>query len=85
MRAQYIDTKEIKLVNFIFAPFFLFFMDLRCRATTHYVFLFIIFSSLVLGRILVGTWNVGGSVPPNDLDIEDWLGKQEQADMYVLG
>lgn len=47
MRAQYIDTKEIK--------------------------------------ILVGTWNVGGSVPPNDLDIEDWLGKQEQADMYVLG
>lgn len=47
MRAQYIDTKEIK--------------------------------------ILVGTWNVGGNVPPNDLDIEDWLGKQEQADMYVLG
>lgn len=47
MRAQYIDTKDIK--------------------------------------ILVGTWNVGGNVPPNDLDIEDWLGKQEQADMYVLG
>lgn len=47
MRAQYIDTKDIK--------------------------------------ILVGTWNVGGNVPSNDLDIEDWLGKQEQADMYVLG
>uniref|UniRef100_A0A0D6QT90 Inositol polyphosphate-related phosphatase domain-containing protein n=1 Tax=Araucaria cunninghamii TaxID=56994 RepID=A0A0D6QT90_ARACU len=47
MRAQYIETKEIK--------------------------------------ILVGSWNVGGRLPPDDLDIEEWLGTNDPADMYVLG
>uniref|UniRef100_A0A0D9WJ31 Inositol polyphosphate-related phosphatase domain-containing protein n=1 Tax=Leersia perrieri TaxID=77586 RepID=A0A0D9WJ31_9ORYZ len=36
-------------------------------------------------RICVGTWNVGGKFPPNDLDIQEWLDKEEQADIYVLG
>lgn len=36
-------------------------------------------------RICVGTWNVGGKVPPDDLDIEDWLDTNEPADIYVLG
>ncbi|XVF29868.1 hypothetical protein REPUB_Repub16aG0007600 [Reevesia pubescens] len=36
-------------------------------------------------RIRVGTWNVGGKVPPDDLDIDDWIGINEPADMYVLG
>ncbi|KAL2334971.1 hypothetical protein Fmac_016184 [Flemingia macrophylla] len=36
-------------------------------------------------RICVGTWNVGGKLPPDDLDIDDWLGINEPADIYVLG
>ncbi|KAL1357783.1 hypothetical protein HN51_009653 [Arachis hypogaea] len=36
-------------------------------------------------RICVGTWNVGGKLPPDDLDIDDWLGVNEPADIYVLG
>ncbi|KAI3431944.1 IPPc domain-containing protein, partial [Psidium guajava] len=46
-RAQYINTKEIK--------------------------------------ICVGTWNVGGKLPPDDLDIDEWLNISEPADIYVLG
>ncbi|XP_020242212.1 type IV inositol polyphosphate 5-phosphatase 3-like [Asparagus officinalis] len=36
-------------------------------------------------RICAGTWNVGGKLPPDDLDIEDWLDLEEPADIYVLG
>ncbi|KAK7279784.1 hypothetical protein RJT34_24841 [Clitoria ternatea] len=36
-------------------------------------------------RVCVGTWNVGGKLPPADLDIDDWLGISEAADIYVLG
>ncbi|KAL5975509.1 Type I inositol 1,4,5-trisphosphate 5-phosphatase [Asimina triloba] len=35
--------------------------------------------------ICVGTWNVGGRLPPEDLDISDWLDVEEPADIYVLG
>ncbi|KAG7942898.1 hypothetical protein I3843_15G010900 [Carya illinoinensis] len=36
-------------------------------------------------RVCVGTWNVGGKLPPDDLDIDDWLNINEPADIYVLG
>ncbi|GLT45293.1 hypothetical protein SLA2020_191330 [Shorea laevis] len=36
-------------------------------------------------RICVGTWNVGGKVPPDDLDIYDWIDINEPADIYVIG
>uniref|UniRef100_A0A1D1XET1 Type I inositol 1,4,5-trisphosphate 5-phosphatase 1 n=2 Tax=Anthurium amnicola TaxID=1678845 RepID=A0A1D1XET1_9ARAE len=36
-------------------------------------------------RICVGTWNVGGKLPPDDLDIKEWLNMEEPADIYVLG
>ncbi|XP_027358254.1 type IV inositol polyphosphate 5-phosphatase 3-like isoform X2 [Abrus precatorius] len=36
-------------------------------------------------RVCVGTWNVGGKLPPDDLDIDDWLTVNEPADIYVLG
>ncbi|KAK7391208.1 hypothetical protein VNO78_19620 [Psophocarpus tetragonolobus] len=36
-------------------------------------------------RVCVGTWNVGGRLPPDDLDIDDWIGINEPADIYVLG
>ena len=35
-------------------------------------------------RVCVGTWNVGGKLPPDDLDTDDWLGINELADIYVL-
>ncbi|XP_073136837.1 type IV inositol polyphosphate 5-phosphatase 3 isoform X2 [Henckelia pumila] len=46
-RAQYIDTKEI--------------------------------------RVCAGTWNVGGNVPPDDLDLDGWLDIDDPADIYVIG
>ncbi|XP_042408772.1 type IV inositol polyphosphate 5-phosphatase 3-like [Zingiber officinale] len=47
LRAQYIDTKEL--------------------------------------RICAGTWNVGGQVPSDDLDIAKWIDMEEPADIYALG
>ncbi|KAL0366475.1 UNVERIFIED_CONTAM: Type IV inositol polyphosphate 5-phosphatase 3 [Sesamum radiatum] len=36
-------------------------------------------------RICAATWNVGGRVPPDDLDLDDWLDIDEPADVYVIG
>ncbi|XP_011074107.1 type IV inositol polyphosphate 5-phosphatase 3 [Sesamum indicum] len=36
-------------------------------------------------RICAATWNVGGRVPPHDLDLDDWLDIDEPADVYVIG
>ncbi|CAH9078468.1 unnamed protein product [Cuscuta europaea] len=36
-------------------------------------------------RVCVGTWNVGGKLPSDDLDLEGWLNIGKPADMYVLG
>ncbi|WJX66299.1 Type I inositol 1,4,5-trisphosphate 5-phosphatase, variant 2 [Trifolium repens] len=36
-------------------------------------------------RVCAATWNVGGKLPPDDLDIDEWLGVNEPADIYVLG
>ncbi|XP_072968210.1 type IV inositol polyphosphate 5-phosphatase 3-like isoform X1 [Typha angustifolia] len=36
-------------------------------------------------RVCVGTWNVGGRRPTDDLDIQEWLETEELADIYVLG
>lgn len=36
-------------------------------------------------RICTGTWNVGGRVPPAELDIDGWIDTLEPADIYVLG
>ncbi|PON52686.1 Deoxyribonuclease I [Parasponia andersonii] len=36
-------------------------------------------------RICIGTWNVGGKLPPDDLDIDEWLDTNDPADIYVLG
>ncbi|KAK8942047.1 Type I inositol 1,4,5-trisphosphate 5-phosphatase 1 [Platanthera guangdongensis] len=35
-------------------------------------------------RIFAGTWNVGGKLPPDDLEMKGWLGMAEPADIYVL-
>lgn len=36
-------------------------------------------------KIHVGTWNVGGRLPPEDLEIDDWVDIDEPADIYVIG
>ncbi|XP_057993474.1 type IV inositol polyphosphate 5-phosphatase 3 isoform X3 [Hevea brasiliensis] len=36
-------------------------------------------------RICIGTWNVGGKLPPDDLDIDEWIDIDEPADIYVFG
>ncbi|KAL1831258.1 hypothetical protein ACET3Z_000909 [Daucus carota] len=36
-------------------------------------------------RVHACTWNVGGELPPDDLDIEEWLNVREPADIYVIG
>nr|XP_019705066.1 type I inositol polyphosphate 5-phosphatase 1 [Elaeis guineensis] len=36
-------------------------------------------------RICIGTWNVGGKLPAEDLNIEEWLDKEKLADIYVFG
>ncbi|XXG77946.1 hypothetical protein AAC387_Pa08g1993 [Persea americana] len=36
-------------------------------------------------RVTIGTWNVAGRVPHEDLEIDAWLCMKEAADMYILG
>lgn len=41
---------------------------------------------LFLYRVTIGTWNVAGKIPDEDLEIDDWLCTEEQpADMYIIG
>ncbi|KAH8513950.1 hypothetical protein H0E87_006985, partial [Populus deltoides] len=36
-------------------------------------------------RVTIGTWNVAGRLPNEDLDIDCWLCTGEPADIYVIG
>ncbi|OMO77202.1 Inositol polyphosphate-related phosphatase [Corchorus capsularis] len=36
-------------------------------------------------RVTIGTWNVAGKLPCEDLDIDDWLCTKESADIYIIG
>ncbi|XP_068649861.1 type I inositol polyphosphate 5-phosphatase 2-like isoform X2 [Aristolochia californica] len=36
-------------------------------------------------RITIGTWNVAGKIPNENLEIDEWLCTQEPADLYILG
>ncbi|CAI0418394.1 unnamed protein product [Linum tenue] len=36
-------------------------------------------------RVTIGTWNVAGISPDDDLDIESWLCTEEPADVYIIG
>lgn len=41
--------------------------------------------SWVSCRVTIGTWNVGGRVPYEDLEIDDWISAEEPSDIYILG
>ncbi|KAJ8492891.1 hypothetical protein OPV22_014612 [Ensete ventricosum] len=36
-------------------------------------------------RVMIGTWNVAGRLPLQDLELDEWLDTDQPADMYVLG
>ncbi|KAK4489190.1 hypothetical protein RD792_004984 [Penstemon davidsonii] len=36
-------------------------------------------------RVTIGTWNVAGRLPTDNLDIDEWLCMQEPSDIYILG
>ncbi|KAJ6706011.1 TYPE I INOSITOL POLYPHOSPHATE 5-PHOSPHATASE 2 [Salix purpurea] len=36
-------------------------------------------------RVTIGTWNVAGRLPDEDLDIDCWLCTEESADVYIIG
>ncbi|KAG9150447.1 hypothetical protein Leryth_010837 [Lithospermum erythrorhizon] len=36
-------------------------------------------------RVRVGTWNVAGRLPDENLEIDEWLHMEEPADIYILG
>ncbi|KAI5594523.1 hypothetical protein BDE02_03G078200 [Populus trichocarpa] len=36
-------------------------------------------------RVTIGTWNVAGRLPNEDLDIDCWLCPEEPADIYIIG
>ncbi|KAL3598740.1 hypothetical protein D5086_006658 [Populus alba] len=36
-------------------------------------------------RVTIGTWNVAGRLPNEDLDIDCWLCTEEPADIYIIG
>nr|XP_016439787.1 PREDICTED: type I inositol polyphosphate 5-phosphatase 1-like isoform X5 [Nicotiana tabacum] len=36
-------------------------------------------------RVCVGTWNVAGNFPSEDLELDSWLDVNELADIYVIG
>jgi len=35
--------------------------------------------------VTIGTWNVAGRLPNEDLDIDSWLCPEEPADIYIIG
>jgi hypothetical protein len=36
-------------------------------------------------RLMIGTWNVAGKSPSDEMDLSEWLCTEEPADMYILG
>ena len=40
---------------------------------------------MVSCRVTIGTWNVAGTIPDEDLDIDDWISSEEPSDIYILG
>lgn len=40
---------------------------------------------LVICRVTIGTWNVAGRLPCENIEIDDWLCTEEPADIYIIG
>ncbi|URE21425.1 type I inositol-1,4,5-trisphosphate 5-phosphatase [Musa troglodytarum] len=42
-------------------------------------------SETLRAQVCIGTWNVGGQFPPENLDVSEWVDMEEPADIYALG
>lgn len=40
---------------------------------------------MLVYRVMIGTWNVAGQVPPEELELDEWLCTRKPADMYIIG
>ena len=81
LRVQYINTKDVR---FGFLPGFYAFATLLENLLT-VVLTRITWGTWFVCRVTIGTWNVAGKSPVEDLDIDDWLCTVEPADMYIIG
>ncbi|XP_072994386.1 type I inositol polyphosphate 5-phosphatase 2 isoform X1 [Typha latifolia] len=36
-------------------------------------------------RVMIGTWNVAGRIPFEEIELDDWLCAKQSADIYILG
>lgn len=79
VRSQYINKKELRLGTALVFESIVY--CLLFLTSLSYLNSAVYFSI----RVCVGTWNVGGKLPPNDFDIDDWLDINHPADIYVLG
>lgn len=55
-------------------------MDVFCLLKNSYSY-----DVKIINRMFVGTWNVGGKSPNEELNLADWLNSSAPADIYVLG
>ena len=77
LRAQYINSKDVRFGSYLIKDLFI--VPTNIKKMMGYLYL------IMVGRVTVGTWNVGGRIPLEDLEIDEWLHMKEPADMYVLG
>lgn len=80
LRAQYINTKDIRLGSQLFM---LCTISLEVLITVYMLTEWM--RHLFLHRVTIGTWNVAGRLPDEDLQIDDWLCTKEPSDMYIIG
>ena len=76
LRVQYINTKDVR--------FDLEESYLVVFSKQNPVF-FLLNLHLFFQRVTVGTWNVAGRLPYDDLELDEWLCMKEPADIYILG
>ena len=79
LRAQYINTKELRSDANIIVIIIIMWHALNYKDINEINCIWIIF------RVTIGTWNVAGKHPCNDLEIESWLYTEEPSEIYIIG
>uniref|UniRef100_A0A0E0EV37 Inositol polyphosphate-related phosphatase domain-containing protein n=1 Tax=Oryza meridionalis TaxID=40149 RepID=A0A0E0EV37_9ORYZ len=71
LRVNYISNKDMRfgLYEFIFNP-----QCIPCHASGDFI--------IVVTTRVIGTWNVAGRAPSEDLDLDQWICSQEPADIF---
>lgn len=76
LRLQYINTKDVR---FDLKQF-----DLVCASLVNEAQVFLT-DNPFFNRVTIGTWNVAGRLPDDDLELDEWVSMNAPADIYVLG